>query len=187
VLLGGLRLVGTVVEPEFTDADRRLTMCDSHFRGAQLLRELQDEPDDIVAADLLAEWWNMCDAFKPSAAGLREQLLRVGFVTDHPEVPPPALPVTVYRGAWDDDDPATALSWTLSREIAERFAHGLVGMRAKLIFGIDRPDNDPMIWQATCTEMLGWITGRGEQEVIVGKISDAAPIAQLLRRRTTSD
>lgn len=172
-----------MTESEFTDADKRLAMTDSHFRGPALLVELQNEPDDVLAADLLAEWWNMCDAFKPSAAGLREQLLRVGFVTDDSDVPPPDLPVTVYRGAWDDDDPATALSWTLSREIAENFAHGLVGMRAKLIYGIDRPDNDPVIWQATCTSMLGWITGRGEQEVIVGEVSDVMPIAHLIRRR----
>lgn len=182
MLLGWTGVVA-MTESEFTDADKTLAMTDSHYRGAQLLWQLQHEPDDIVAADLLAEWWNMCDAFKPQAAGLREQLLRVGFVTDDPEVPPPDLPVTVYRGAWDDDDPATALSWTLSREIAENFAHGLVGMRAKLIYGIDRPDNDPVIWQATCTSMLGWITGRGEQEVIVGEVSDVTAIAKLIRRR----
>lgn len=169
------------------EVHRQIGLADSQHRGGVLLAALEAEPDDDKAREMLASWFNACDALKPWAKGLRDQFARVGFVTDDPDVPPPTMPVKVYRGAWDDDDPETALSWTTRREVAEAFCRGLVGMRAKIVFGIDRPDNTPTIYQGLCVYALGWITGRGEAEIVAGRhsVQMVQPIAQLLREGET--
>jgi len=161
------------------EANRRLGFADSQHRAAVLVHELQRTPSKPSARKMLREWFNLCDALAPYVDDLREQFKRVGYVTDDPKTKL-TFPVTVYRGAWDDDEAERALSWTLDRSVAEKFCRMMTGLRWTLVFGISRPDHDPVVWQATCWDALGYFNDREEREVIPSVLTDVQPIARLV-------
>lgn len=145
-------------------AEQRLSLCGSHERAGVLVAELQRTPSKPTARRLLRDWFNLCDAMAPWRDELLEQFRRVGFVTDTEDEL--QYPVTIYRAAWADEDPRRGLSWTLDRSEAEAFARRMTSARWRIVFGIERDDVDPVVWQAECFHALGYITGRNESEVI---------------------
>lgn len=164
--------------------DELIGFADSHNRAAVLVEALDHCASKTERTALLREWFNSCDAIGGQSGPLREHFQRAGFVTDiaadDTETPQLLLPTTVYRAQWGKDKPpVTALSWTLRREVAESFARYLTGPRAWYL-GIRREDDEPWIWQARCTEAFGWITGRGEAEVIAKTLVDLLPISKLV-------
>jgi hypothetical protein len=161
------------------DVEQRLALVGSESRAAVLVEELRATPHKPSARKLLREWFNVCDALAPYRLDLREQFERVGYVTDSTDSL--VLPATVYRAAWPDDATDEALSWTLDRETAEMFARLLVSPRAWFL-GIKRDDCEPHIFQGLCTEAFGYITSRGESEVIAKTVLDIEPIAILTSR-----
>ena len=68
--------------------------------------------------------------------------------------------------------------------LAERFCRGLIGPRARYVFGINRPMNVPTVWQAVCTRAMGYFTERGESEIIPESVTLVHAIAEL---RTVSE
>lgn len=164
-------------EEALKEIDRNIALCASETRAGVLV-EMAQKATVPQARKLLREWFNACDALAPWRDELREQFVRVGFVTDTKKKL--TLPVTVYRAAWEDDDVARSLSWTTERAVAERFCRGLVSMRARFL-GIYRDDIDPVIWQATCHKALGYFTSRDESEVIPAVLTGIEPIARLER------
>jgi len=163
------------------EAEQHLALVGSENRAAVLVDELRATPHKPSARKLLREWFNVCDALAPYRHDLREQFERVGFVTDTTESL--VLPATVYRAAWPDDASSEALSWTLDREIAEMFARLLVSPRAWFL-GIKRDDCDPHIFQGFCTEAYGYLTSRGESEVIAKTVEAIQPIAILTSKES---
>lgn len=107
-----------------------------------------------VARELLVEAWT--DTELPST-NLRDpgRLWRdLAFVTDNPdEWENVSDPVTAYRGGVQG-----GISWTLNREQAEWFAR-------RFVF----EPNEPQLWSTTVPkeEVLGYLTRRGEAEVIL--------------------
>jgi hypothetical protein len=104
------------------------------------------DPDDTDPRFL--EVWR--EAWKRNA----EQTLK-----DDPErsLPTGAAPLRVYRGQMPDDP--FGIAWSLSSETAARFASG-VGVRAKV---------DGVIYEGRIPKRLvmGYLTGRGEREVVL--------------------
>lgn len=154
-----------------------LSMADSGTRASVLVAALKSTPDPEGKRALLTQWFNLCDALRPWAAALREQAVLAGYFTDEPETVL-KFPVTVYRGAWSDDDIENALSWTLDRREAERFCQIISGPRG-MFLGMHRDDVEAYVWKAWCPGALGYINGRGEQEVIVSEVISPEPISAL--------
>lgn len=161
------------------EMERALALVGSEDSAAVLVDALQTTESKKTKRKLLSEWFNCCDALGSHRHELREQFLLAGFVTDTAAAPP-ETPVHVYRAAWEDDDIYTALSWTTERSVAERFCRGLTSPRA-MFLGIYRQDVEAYVWQATCVQMLGYLEGRGEYEVIAGEVDNAEPIAVLVK------
>lgn len=162
------------------DQSHRLAMAGSETRAPVLVQVLRETPDPEAKRKLLADWLNVCEAYSPWREDLREQMELAGFFTDLEEGAPPEVPVTVYRAAWEDDEAERALSWTTERSVAEFFCRHHTSFRA-MFLGIYRDDVDIYIWQATCTEMHGYLTGRAESEVIAKTLENVEPIAALPR------
>ena len=165
-----------------TGWNRALMMAGSESRTPVLVAALSATPGKEEKRKLLAHWLNMCEAQSPFREELREQLELAGFFSDDEEGAPPVVPVTVFRAAWEDDEAERALSWTTSRAVAEFFCRHHTSLRA-MFLGIYRDDVDIYIWRATCHEMYGWITGRGESEVIAKTVTDVEAIASLERKQ----
>lgn len=159
----------------------QLVMAGSEIRAPVLAQALRATRGKKAKRQLLADWFNVCEALAPAREELRVQMELAGFFTDH-DGAPPELPVTVYRAAWEDDEAELALSWTTDLAVAERFCKGLVSLRA-MFLGIYRDDVDAYVWRATCTEMYGYLTGRDEHEVIAKTLEDVEPIASLITER----
>jgi len=147
-------------------------------RRAEVLARLCAESDVDEARELLAGHFNICDALAPWATELRAQFERVEFVTDE-ESTVPALPVIVYRAAWEDDNVDNALSWTTDLEFAKRFCKGLTGPRAKLILNTYRDDVDAVIFQGICVKAFGWLNSREESEIVADEVVEIMPILRL--------
>ena len=165
-----------------TGWNRALALCGSENRVPVLIEALQATADEEGKRKLLVEWLNLCEAYAPWREELREQMELAGFFTDDEEGAPPVVPVTVFRAAWEDDEAERALSWTTSRAVAEFFCRHHTSLRA-MFLGIYRDDVDIYIWRATCHEMYGWITGRGESEVVAKTLTDVEPISVAVRER----
>jgi hypothetical protein len=160
------------------DNDRRLALVGSENR-AQVLVDILDHTDDAgEARDLLAEWFNVCDALAPYRHDLRRHLERVhaaGLTIGGPA----DTPCVVFRGAWEDDDAASALSWTTSLDVAQRFARGLTGMRAQFL-GIRREGVNALVFRGVCLDAYGALDDREEQEVVARTVRSVEPIQKLV-------
>jgi hypothetical protein len=128
-----------------------------HMTRADLLADLPDlwrgsDPDDTDPrfADLWAE--------AKAANGGR-------YVADTTIVPLPVQPdgvVVIYRGQYNRHDPANGIAWSTDRRIAEKFAAtgGLRGASGKHVGRMHTG-------RIHVDHILGWLTGRGESEVVV--------------------
>jgi hypothetical protein len=162
--------------------DRKLALVGSERRAPLLVDILQTTESKVSKRQLLRDWFSSCDALAPWRHDLAEQFDIAGYVTDAKKSEQPALPVTVYRGAWEDDDVETALSWTTDLERAEWFARYLTSVRA-MFLGIHRTDVSPVVFQGTCTEAYGYLTGRGEHEVVAKTVEDIEAISMLVAQK----
>lgn len=163
------------------DWNHALIMVGSEDRAPVLVEALQATPDPAGKQELLRDWFNSCEAIAPVREELRAELELSGFFTDAEddrECPQP--PFVVYRAAWEDDEAELALSWTTDHKVAERFCKGLVSLRA-MFLGIYREDVDAYVWRGVCHAMYGYLTGRGESEVIAKTISGVHAISVLVR------
>ena len=162
--------------------NRSLALVGSEDRAAVLVDALKTTPSKASRRKLARKWFNSCDAIGPYRHALREQFEGIGFFTDAAKADVPEFPVTVYRGAWSDDDVAWALSWTTDREKAEWFARYLTSPRAWFL-GIKRDEDGvlPTVFQGTCIEAFGYLTDRDEHEVIAKTVVDIRPIAELVK------
>ncbi len=162
------------------DWQELLMMAESQERAPILLETLQ-AVDDERARTFMAEWFNSTEAFGDLAPAFREQFDRLGFVTDDDDGKMPDLPVTVYRAQWEKDpEPTEALAWSVRRDVAERFAHYITSVRARLILGIHREDDEPVIWQATAHEAYAWFVSRDEEEIVPKVLTDLRMISRLI-------
>lgn len=158
--------------------DEPLAMAGSETRGGVLVAALKATPDPIDKRQLLAEWFSVCESLRPYLDELREQARLAGYFTDSPDEPEITAPVVVYRGAWEDDDTERAISWTLKRETAEFFCRMISGPRGAFL-GMHRADAEPHVFRGLATEVLGYLNGREEHEVIVGAIRNVEAISAL--------
>jgi hypothetical protein len=86
------------------------------------------------------------------------------YVADTTIVPLPVAPdgtVVIYRGQFNRHDPANGIAWSTDRVVAEKFAatgglRGVNGHVGRMHTGRIHVDH-----------VLGWLTGRGESEVVV--------------------
>jgi hypothetical protein len=164
------------------DWEALLSLADSQERATVLVEALSAVESKEAYTHLFREWFNSCDALAPQREQLRAYLDETDFFTDELGAEnTPDLPVVVYRGAWDDDEAERGLSWTVDREVAERFARGLVGPRARFVLGIYREDGTPTIFRAIATEAYGFLNDRGEKEVIAKKLRAVEQISVLVR------
>src|SRR5262245_7231589 len=97
--------------------DRELALVGSHERAGVLVDVLARTDDPAEKRALLAHWFNTCDALLPWRDELRDEMEKAdGVFTDSPdELAKLTLPITVYRGAWADDEAHLALSWSTQR------------------------------------------------------------------------
>lgn len=161
-------------DQQWTDA---LVMAGSERRAPVLVRALQATPDPEGKQALLRDWFSVCEAIGAERIPLRREFERAGFTTDAPDEVPD-FPVMIYRAAWEDDDPETALSWTTDLAFAERFCKGLLSIRA-MFLGYYRVDVDAFIWAGICKKPLAFFNGRGESEVIPARVLEVQAIAKL--------
>lgn len=153
------------------DFDRALAFSESEGRAA-LLVSLGPGLDDDALFVLLTEWWSTTEAWQGDRmlrAGMMRLLRRVAPVIVDPERTFPGdAELAVYRG--NMGEPPGGGSWTLDRAIAERFAAGAFGARARIVFGIE-PDPDAVatVWQGAASreQVLGYFDDRGEREVVL--------------------
>lgn len=160
-----------------------LSLADSQHRAAFLVEALDATPDRLGKQELLAHWFSICDALLPQREALRAHLEQTNFFTDEDGaklMPDAFQPVTVYRGAWHDDEVWSALSWTTDRAVAERFARGLTGIRSRLILGMYREDATPTIFRGYARDAYAFFNGRSEHEVVAKRVIDIEPIAELV-------
>lgn len=160
-----------------------LSLADSQHRAAFLVEALDATPDRLGKQELLTDWFSICDALLPQREALRAHLEQTNFFTDEAGaklMPDAFQPVTVYRGAWHDDEVWSALSWTQDRDIAERFARGLTGPRARLVLGIYREDATPTIFRGYAESGYAFFNDRDEREVVAKRVIDIEPIAELV-------
>lgn len=160
------------------EANHRLALVGSENRAAVLVDVLRSTPSKVSKRKLAAEWFNVCEAIAPWVEDLRDEFEGIGFITDAKKSEIPDLPVTVYRAAYADDDIENALSWTTSKETAEFFARHHTSLRARFL-GLYRDDAEMRIFEGTATEAYGYLTGRGEAEVIAKTVEGIEAIAAL--------
>jgi len=164
-----------------TDWKEALLFADSQHRAGVLVSALRDTPDPAEKAKLLSDNFNICDALSPWRDQLREEMEKSDFFTDAEDgetIKVPKFPCYVYRGAWEDDEAELALSWTTSLKRAKWFAGYLTGMRAAFL-GIRREGVEPVVFRARCHEAYGYLTGRGENEVVAKRLTAVKPILAL--------
>lgn len=164
------------------DWSHALMMAGSESRGPVLVEALRATAEPEEKRKLLVDWLNVCEAYAPVRDDLRVQMELAGFFTDDKGGAPPVPPLTVYRGSWEDDEAELALSWTTNKDQAEFFARALFSFRA-MFLGTYREGVDAYIWKATCHEMYGYLSGRGEREVLAKRLTDVEPVAALVRER----
>lgn len=166
---------------EAGDWDDLIGFADSHHRAAVLVEALGHCTSKAARTHLLREWFNACDALAPQREQLRAHLGQTDFFTDEAGAATPLqLPVTVYRGAWHDDEVEAALSWTTDLTFAERFCCSLVGPRARYVLGIYREDATPTVFRATCLEAYAFLNSRGESEVVAKRLTAIEAISELV-------
>lgn len=145
------------------DVERALVLTGSYGRMPLLLRALDDGLITMdKALDLLPEWWSCSD---PDDTDQRliclwEQAFarKGGLVTDEGHSLPGKAYLTIWRGQRAGDPLGCA--WSLDRGIAARFAAGA---------SFRSPIPNPQIIEAKVPRgvILAYITGRGEEEVIL--------------------
>lgn len=145
------------------DMERAMILTGSYGRMPLLLTALDE---GLVAKDkaldLLIGWWTASD---PDDTDQRlidlweEAFIRKGgLVTDEGNDLPRKTWITVWRGQRTTD--AIGCAWSLDRSIAERFAHGA---------SFRTPVANPQLIEVKVPRgvILAYLTGRGEQEVII--------------------
>lgn len=159
--------------------DHRAMMAGSHNRAAVIaeLDGLDLEPE--LLREILAYQWPVVDGSRAHYDAILRIFERAGFTTDQEGFTPDDLPtddegdVEIFRGNVGED-PALGLSWTLDRDVAERFAAAPFQIRARILgYGAHREDGEEPIasvWGGWVwpENVLGYFDGRGEKEIIVG-------------------
>jgi hypothetical protein len=144
--------------------------CDSQHR-APVLIEVLDQSTDDEAKELLLSWFNCCDAIGGENYNkLRKHFERCDFISDSEK--PLKLPKIVYRAVWEGDNPEEGLSWTGSKEFAQRFARLMFGVRSRIVLRMFRENTDALIYRGICTSAYAHITDRGEDEIIVRQVEN---------------
>ncbi len=168
---------------KYEDAYRRMTMCGSEDRAAVLVEIAREVEGAGMLRELLIEFWTMIEAWGGSTirGEMFEILKRVGYVSDTDERPPHGSfagvegVLTIYRGN-AGEDPLAGHAWTLSAEVGQLFACLPFTMRGAFLglcrdgsFGEIREGAVATVWRARVLEreVLGYFTGRGEQEIVV--------------------
>jgi hypothetical protein len=144
-------------EGDFSNALSRLSSS-LVAKGIAYLDAEYGIPDDKLR-DILREHWTRCDAPGDTTEYLLALFQRAGYVSDTDDRLTGEL--TIYRGTFGDD-PSRGLSWTLDESKARWFASR--GAR-----GVPRDRSTQTVWRATvdAADLLGYFTGRDEDEVVV--------------------
>lgn len=169
-----------------TDWNHELCMAGSEHRGPVLLAahrygKLSDK--DMI--DLINDWWTSCEAWGDDLPAALDMLAEYKPVGNEP------LPVdlsdlsadflTVYR-ATDGETPDGG-SWTLHRDVADKFARMMCSARGWFLFG--KMADEPVIWsgQVHRDDVLGYFTDRAEAEVVIpdGAVTEVYAVAKLVK------
>jgi hypothetical protein len=145
------------------DIDRAMVLTGSYGRMPLLIQAIDDSLVPIhKALDLLPEWWPSSDPddTDPRLISLWESAFarNGGLVTDEGHDLPRKAWLTIWRGQRTTDPLGCA--WSLDRAIAERFANG-ASFRTAIA--------NPQVIEAKVPRgiILAYLTGRGEEEVII--------------------
>jgi hypothetical protein len=125
----------------------------SDTRLDHLMGLIWNQPADVFWP-ALADTWPMCD----DTWWLRRDLLTLmSRQQTRPPIAGLSFPLTIYRGGTRSR--VRGLSWTTSRAVAEKFAHGHRGIRVP----------DPVIAEAVVEQAAVFlaIDGRNESEVLI--------------------
>jgi hypothetical protein len=82
---------------------------------------------------------------------------------DDTKLLPPESELTIYRGQLSLDEPK-GIAWSLSKEIAQKFAHG-ASYRTYVTTGV------LLEAKVSKQDIIAYITGRGEEEIIVNPLN----------------
>lgn len=163
--------------------------ADRQFVQALYLVGSEDRADRIVAwdeqyaftddeaSDIVMRCWSVTEAWSANERlrdGMYSLLKRVApaevIREDDPRPMPDTWFLTVYRGNLGETPGAHLASWTLDREIAERFARMAASPRGWFL-GMSTPDSPgvPTVWKAQVARerVLGYFDDREEQEVVI--------------------
>lgn len=145
------------------DIERAMILTGSYGRMAMLVQALDESLVPLAKAlDLLPQWWPSSDPddTDPRLISLWESAFsrKGSLVTDEGHDLPRKAWLTIWRGQRTTDPIGCA--WSLDRGVAERFAHG-ASFRTAIA--------NPQIIEAKVPRgiVLAYLTGRGEEEVII--------------------
>ena len=165
------------------NADERLSLVDSQRRGPVLLRAVMAAADETEARELIEDWWTSIDAWGDLLPDLLTEMHRVCDRTN--QILGQPLPKThtdrfeVYRATGGDRPDGG--SWTLSLDVAKRFAELIRSPRAMFL---GYYAESPVIWKAVVqrSDVLAHFTSRDEAEVVLDNFTEfAVPPHSVLR------
>lgn len=152
------------------DLTRAMVLTGSYGRMSLLVSALDEGLITLDAAlDALPTWWPSSDPddTDPRLIDLwmRAFARNEGPVTDEGYSLPPRAYLTIWRGQRRGDPLGCA--WSLARNVAERFASGA---------SYRTPIDDPVLIEMKVPRgvILAYLTGRGEEEVIIDPTRVAA-------------
>ena len=174
---------------KWRDEEIERLAADRQFVGALNWLDSQDRADKIVewdekyhftddeALDIIMRTWSITEAWsgderlRDGMYGLLKRVAPVEVIReDDPRQLPKSPYLTVYRGNLGETPGDHLASWTLDREIAERFALMANGIRGWFL-GMSEPGSKgvPTVWKARVARerVLGYFDDRGEQEVVI--------------------
>lgn len=182
--ISALVMAGDAASAERADAalaagepfSRALVMVGSYARLDWVVRQLRaGRVDEETVLDQWPELWRGSDPDDTDPRFLDIWQLAYeragGTVLDDPERPLPDSPrLVVYRG--QDSDAVLGIAWSLSRKIAEAYAAGMAtrqGNRGGRVFRAE----------VNRSGVLGYLTGRHEEEVVVDPSTILGDVAVL--------
>lgn len=146
---------------------------DSKHRAEAFTRWAPRMTDDEVRELLTNEWsvteaWGGDAKLREGMIGLLRRVAPLVVLADTDDEFVQGIgTLTIYRGNVGED-PRLGHSWTLDKEIAQRFARMAMSPRG-MYLGMYREDGIPTVWQAEVDsrDILGYFNDRAEREVVV--------------------
>jgi hypothetical protein len=169
--------------------DGALVMSDSQERGPILARAGR-ELEGAALREVIEDWWSTTEAWGGDPElrdGVMDAIHKAAL--DGPVIVPSDDPgrlqkapegrFEVYRGNLGETPQGG--SWTLDREVAERFARMASGPRGQIVLGMSGP-GPGSIWRGwvEADDVLGFFDDRHEYEIVTDHVYGIEKIAELV-------